>query len=236
MQTIQNSNPGNRYDIYRHIHKALRAMMADTLVRLGRFDSTDDDEAASLMAQVQSMCAFTESHLRHEDDHVHPAMEKACPGSAGITTAEHPEHAEACRQLSTLAARLPGASFGARAVLATQLYQQVGLFMAECLEHMLMEETTNNQVLWAAYSDAQLHALEMEIVATLTPAEHGMTLQWMIPAMTPHERLAMLDGVRGGAPVQVFIGMMEALREPLGARQWQQLADALGYESQLLAA
>jgi hypothetical protein len=188
------------------------------------------------MSQVQSLCTFTESHLQHEDNHVHPAMEKVQPGSAHAAATEHPQHVAECRQLSALADRVLIASGDARAALAHQLYHETSLFMAECLEHMHMEETENNQVLWAGYSDAQLFALEMEIVATLTPEEHGMTLQWMIPAMTPQERLAMLGGAQKGAPVQVFVAMMEGLRQYLGASQWQQLADGLGYESPLLAA
>ncbi|HEY1042611.1 MAG TPA: hypothetical protein VGE60_02000 [Telluria sp.] len=124
----------------------------------------------------------------------------------------------------------------ARIALAAKLYHAASLFMADSLHHMHMEETDNNAVLWAAYDDHQLFAIEMEIVSTLTPAEHGMTLEWMIPSMTPQERLGMLSGVQKGAPVQVFCGMMEALRQHLGARQWQQLADGLGYASPLLAA
>ena len=236
MQTVQHTQPARRHDIYSHIHKALRSLMADTVVRLGSLDSGDDQEVAALMAQVQALCTFTESHLQHEDAHVHPAMEKVQPGSASAAATEHPQHVAECRQLSAFANRVLNAAGDARAALAHQLYHEVSLFMAESLEHMHMEETGNNQVLWAGYSDAELFAIEMEIVATLTPAEHGMTLQWMIPAMTPQERLGMLGGAQKGAPVQVFIGMMEGLRQYLNARQWQQLADGLGYESPLLAA
>jgi hypothetical protein len=236
MQTVQDISTAKRHDIYSHIHKALRAFMADTMVRLGRFDGSDDTETAALVAQVKALCTFTESHLKHEDEHVHPAMEQASPGSTRAAATEHPQHVEECRRISALADRVLAAPAEARGALAAQLYHALCLFMAECLEHMHMEETDNNQVLWAAYSDAQLHAIEMGIVATLTPEEHGMTLQWMIPSMTPEERLGMLGGVKMGAPVQVFCAMMEALRQFLPARQWQQLADGLGYEAPLLAA
>lgn len=236
MQTVQHTQAVRRHDIYSHIHKALRAMMADTVVRLGSLDSFDDQEVADVMSQVQALCTFTESHLQHEDNHVHPAMEKVRPGSASTAATEHPQHVAECRQLVALSNRVLQSGGDARAALAAQLYHEVSLFMAESLEHMHMEETENNRVLWAGYSDQQLFALEMEIVATLTPAEHGMTLQWMIPSMTPQERLGMLGGAQKGVPVQVFVGMMEGLRQYLDAHQWQRLADGLGYESPLLAA
>lgn len=235
MQSIQH-HTSPRHDIYSHIHKALRALMADTMVRLGRLDCGDQQEVAELMAQVKALSSFTESHLKHEDVHVHPAMEAATPGSTHAAAGEHPEHVAACRRLSALADAILVAGAEARAVLAERLYHATCLFLAESLEHMHMEEAEYNPVLWAAYSDAQLMELQMQIVATLTPEEHGMSLQWMIPSMTPAERLGMVGGMKQGMPVQVFCATMEQLRAYLPARQWDQLADGLGYQSQPLAA
>jgi hypothetical protein len=141
-----------------------------------------------------------------------------------------------CRQLSALADEALAARGAERAGLAARLYHQLGLFMADSLHHMYLEETDNNAVLWASYSDMQLVGIEMAIVATLTPEEHGMSMRWMLPSLTPSERLELMAGMRHGAPVQVFCGMMEALRDFLDARQWQLLAEGLGYESQPLAA
>ena len=78
--------------------------------------------------------------------------------------------------------------------------------------------------------------LDMVLVATLTPEEHGMSMRWMLPSLTPSERLELMAGMRNGAPVQVFCAAMEALRDFLDARQWELLAGGLGYESQPLAA
>lgn len=235
MQSIQH-HTSPRHDIYSHIHKALRALMADTVVRLGRIDCADQQEVAELMAQVKALCTFTESHLHHEDVHVHPAMEAATPGSTHAAAGEHPDHVAECRRMADLADAVLTAGADARVVLAERLYHAVCLFMAESLEHMHMEEAEYNPVLWAAYSDAQLQALQMQIVATLTPEEHGMSLQWMLPSMTPAERLGMVGGMKQGMPVQVFCAMMEQLRAFLPARQWDQLTAGLGYQAQSLAA
>ena len=235
MQTVQNHS-NKRHDFYRNIHKCLRALIADTLVRLGKLDSNDEQECAAALAQVQSLCSFTEGHLQHEDLHVHPAMEAVTPGSTHAAASEHPHHVQECRQLSALAHEALAARGEQRADLVARLYHQLGLFMADSLHHMYMEETDNNAVLWASYSDMQLIGIEMAIVATLTPEEHGMSMRWMLPSLTPSERLELMSGMRNGAPVQVFCGMMEALRDFLDARQWQLLAEGLGYESQPLAA
>lgn len=235
MQTVQNHS-NKRHDFYRNIHKCLRALMADTLVRLGKLDSNDEQESAAVLSQVQAMCTFTESHLRHEDLHVHPAMEAVTPGSTHAAASEHPAHVAECRQLSALASEALAASGAQRAGIVARLYHHVSLFNAESLQHMYMEETDNNAVLWASYSDSQLLGIEMAIVASLTPEEHGMSMRWMLPFLTPPERLELMMGMRHGAPVQVFCATMEALREFLSVRQWDMLAEGLDYESQQLAA
>ena len=81
-----------RHNIYQVIHKALRAFMSQTLLKVGRMDVTDDGERSEAVAQLRGLLAICKTHLHHEDEFVHPALERARAGGAARTTADHHHH------------------------------------------------------------------------------------------------------------------------------------------------
>src|SRR6218665_2232569 len=81
-----------RMDMYAGIHKALRAFMADTLLGLGRMDVDDDLEFAQTCDRVMQLLALCRSHLHHENQFVHAAMEAFEPGASAAIEAEHAGH------------------------------------------------------------------------------------------------------------------------------------------------
>lgn len=230
-----NHIPLARFDIYHRIHKALRACMADTLLWVGRLDCADPRDVGAAMAQVRSIAVFCASHLDHEDDFVHPALEARQPGAARQTEHEHGHHAATCAHLAALADAVAAAHGAAVPAAAHQLYRALALFLADSIIHMDMEETDNNAVLWAGHSDDQLIAIEHAIVASLTDEERATTMRWMIPSMTPTERLALLDGVRQQAPAPVFAGTLAGMQPLLAANDWVKLCDGLGRAQRLAA-
>lgn len=213
----------NRYDIYAFIHKGLRAFMAHTLVRVGRLDPHDADEVAEVGAEVRALLDVCRSHLEHENDFVHAAMQARAPGSCAPAADEHEHHLEAIAALLQLLARVPGSTDGAQA-----LYRALSAFVAENFEHMQHEETEHNAVLWAHYRDEEIMDIEHRIVASLRPEESQVTMRWMLPHLTPAERAAMLGGMRQGAPAEAFDGMLSMIRPLLGGRDWRKLSLALG--------
>lgn len=221
------TNPAGPVDIYCRIHKALRACIGDTLQRLGRLDCDDTLEVVAVLAQVRGMASFCAGHLEHENRHVHPAMEARLPGSAKVAAGEHEHHASACRKIVALAAVAEQSRAADREALVARLYREVALFLADNLVHMHMEETDNNTILWATHTDDELVAIEQAIVASLSAQEKAMSMRWMIPALRPHERVALLETVRRGAPPQAFEAIMEGLKPLLLATDWSKLMAGL---------
>lgn len=213
-----------RMDIYVGIHKALRAMMLDTLQAVGRVDVDDPAETRTACERVQELADICVSHLGHENDFVHAAMEARRPGSSGRIAAEHVEHLAAIAGLRAAASALLAAGCGAtQAQTALRLYRQLALFVGENFAHMHVEETQHNQVLWSCYSDEELRALEGAIVASLPPAENRCIMRWMIPAMTPAERAELLAGVQAAAPAPVYAAVLDAVRPHLAHVDWVKL-------------
>lgn len=227
--------PFARFDIYHRIHKALRLCMTDTMLWVGRLDCADPRDVAAAMSQVRSIAAFCASHLDHENEFVHPALEARSPGSAQQTELEHAHHFEACARLGELADAVEAARAPASQALANQLYRELALFFAESVVHMDMEESSNNATLWASHADADLLAIEHAIIASLSDEERGVTMRWMIPALTPSERLAMVDGVRQQAPAHVFTAMLAGMQALLSQQDWLKLCDGLGCAEPLAA-
>lgn len=217
-----------RMDIYVGIHKALRAMMLDTLLAVGRIDVHDAAATRAVCDRVLALAALCASHLGHENDFIHPAMEARRPGSSGRVAGEHAEHLAAIAALREAVACLDTARHtAARTEAALRLYRALALFVGENFVHMHLEESQHNQVLWSCYSDDELRALEGAIVASLPPAENLCVLRWMVPAMTPDERAGLLGGLQMAVPATVFEAVLQALEPHLTPREWTRLMRAL---------
>ena len=232
-QTVRKLKPrpqpeSGRYDVYAQIHKGLRSFMADTLLRVGRLDAADELELAEGAAQLRGLLALCRAHLEHENDFMHTAMEARRPGSAAQAAGEHVHHLHSIESLEAELRALERSEGEARAAPALELYRSLALFVAENLEHMHYEETAHNEVLWEAYEDAELEAIERALVASVAPEEMAAVARWMLPAMTAPDRAARLAAMRTAMPPQAFAATLAMLKAQLSERDWYKLGAALG--------
>lgn len=217
-----------RHNAYAQIHKALRAMMGQALIAAGSTDWQDGEDCAQTLGALRMLLEVCAGHLGHENQFIHPAMEARQPGSAGQAQQEHEEHLRAIEKLRGQAALVELLSGEARVAAGEALYRQLAVFVAENYEHMHYEETHNNSVLWAAYSDQELMGIHQALVASLTPEEQALTLRWMLPHMSAQERADMLQGMRAHAPAAVFEANLALARQLLLPRDMAKLERALG--------
>jgi len=193
----------NRFDIYLHVHKGLRAFMVDVLTNVGRINAADPIEVAAAVAQVRSLLEICRAHLFTENQFVHSAMEARRRGSACTTATQHVQHEEAFEQLEARLRAIEMSSVSDLDARMLDLYHSLALFVAENFQHMYAEEHENNEALWALYSDAELHALHAEIMASLDPVKMVNFARWILPYVSHRERAAMLAGMQKAAPVPV---------------------------------
>ena len=217
-----------RMDMYASIHKALRAFMADTLLGLGRMDVEDDLEFAETCQRVMQLLDLCRSHLRHENNFVHAAMEARQPGSSQAVAGEHVEHEEAIAALADGVNHLIACAKPARAAATQALYRQLALFVAHNFEHMHEEETAHNRVLWQCYTDAELAGIHDALVATIPPQEMMLVARWMVPFMSPAERTAMLSEMQQHAPAPVLAAVLAQVQPHLTQSEWTKLTRSLG--------
>ena len=189
-----------RFDPYAAVHKGLRALMADTLLALGRTDASDAAALQATTERLLEMLEFCRSHAHHENEFLHPAIEARSPGTSSATVIDHTLHEQAIEQLKKAARQLPESPAEQRAAALLELYRGVALFVAHNLEHLHHEETTHNATLWAYYTDAQIEALHDELVASIEPEQSIFIMRWMLPAMNPAERAHLMRKLRATAP------------------------------------
>jgi hypothetical protein len=216
-----------RVDMYGGIHKALRAMMADTLLAVGRLDAEDDLEFAQVTERVMALLDACAAHLKHENEFVHAAIEARAPGASDRIAHEHGEHEKHIAGLGEDIAALRGCPAAARAQQVANLYSGLSLFIADNFQHMHVEETAHNAVLWARYTDAELMEIHERLVASIPPAEMMAFARWMVPFMNPAERAGMLGGMKQHAPAPAFQAVLDTVRPHLTDREWAKLARAL---------
>lgn len=218
-----------RVDMYTGIHKAMRALMADTLLAVGRMDVEDDLELAQVSERVLGLLDACASHLKHENEFVHAAIEARAPGASDLIGHEHEEHLKHIGRLAEGVAALRACPQPAlRGGLSQALYRELSLFVAENFQHMHVEETAHNAVLWARYTDAELVQIHDALVASIPPEEMMQVARWMVPFMNPQERVGLLSDIRAKAPAPAFDAILATVQPHLTQGEWAKLARALG--------
>jgi len=229
IQAVSAAQSSSRVDLYVGIHKAMRAMMADALLAVGRMDALDAVERNAVSARVLDLLDFCSAHLKHENQFVHTAIEARAPGASEAVAHDHVEHEANIARLKAVTEALRGATDAAGAnSAALGLYRDLALFVAENFQHMHTEETALNTVLWARYTDAELMGIHAALVGSIPPAELLRTMRWLVPYMNPGERTAMLAGMQAHAPAPAFVATMDTVRPHLTETEWAKLTRSLG--------
>lgn len=217
-----------RLNLYGGIHKALRYCMSHTLLQLGQADAADRKELGLALDQAHHLLELCTAHIEKENHYLHPALERAAPGSSGQIGGEHEAHEQTIaalyRQIDAVAAAAPAG----QPLLLETLYRRVALFVAENFEHMHYEETEHNAVLWAHYTDVELMQIHDAIVASIPPEVMMPLMRWMLPALNGTERVDLLQGMQAQAPAPAFAAVLDLARRTLDGAAWSRVRQALG--------
>jgi len=226
-ENVLSSKTSQRYNLYLPVHKALRGFMFNTVTRVGQADAEDECEFAQVVEQVRELLRACRDHLKHENEFVNPAMERAITQSSQQTREEHVYHAQAITALESSLNELITVPVAQRMSLIHSLYLQLTAFAAENLEHMLVEETDNHQVLIASYTDSELLQIKDSIVASISPEDNMLMMRWMLEYMNNAERILTLQGIKQHAPAPVLETVMELARNTLSQRDYFKLERAI---------
>lgn len=216
-----------RWDIYGPVHKGLRKAHGEMLIRLGSSDWAGEDQDA-LVADLRSHLAIAAKHLAHEDAHIHPALASRASECVEPLEDQHDHHRARFGLIEGLINALSVSDCRDRAHCGRALYLGFSELVAEDLAHMHHEETVVWPALCEHFTDAELKAMEMDIIAALSPGEVIGFMRLMIPAMSHPERVALLGGVKADAPAEAYAAVIESVEPDLDPAAWARLRSDLG--------
>ena len=101
-------------------------------------------------------------------------------------------------------------------------------FTSAYMVHQEFEELEVMPALSAAVSFDDLLAIDMAIIATISPEEMVYSATLMLPAMNVEDRVELVGGMREGMPPEVFAGVWGLIEGVLAVDDFRQLASRLG--------
>ncbi len=211
-QTVSTGAPARAtHDFYYAVHKGLRRAHGRLLDRIATCDTADRDALAGLAADIRHHLAMYRSHLEHENDHFHTALEARVPGATLTAAHEHDGHERGFAELLGLADALVTADAEGAPAALRALYRAYCLFMAHDHLHMDGEENVLMPILQAYFSDAELAGIEAGMVADIPPEQATWFMRMMLGAATPAERRGLLAEWQAAMPPEVFTGNINAV-------------------------
>lgn len=217
------------FDLYKNIHKAIRAELFGTTLRAGEIDPADGAGRVELAERVGNVATLLVAHAEHEDEHVQPHIVRHVPRLAHQIESDHAGIDARLPQLASLA----DAAAVARAGEASRrrlhdLYLELASFTSTYLAHQDLEERLVMPALSAAMPVPELLKVNEAIVSSIPPDEMARTLGIMLPALNVDDRTELLGGMQAGAPPEVFAGVVGLARSVLVPDDFDAVTARLG--------
>ena len=194
-------------DLYRDIHKGIRAELFAVTAEAGRLDPYDAAARVAVAAHVQAVVGILDAHAGHEDAAIQPVLENEFPALAARIGADHELLEGRTADLRIMADDVVDTPGRSQAAAVHQLYLQLAGFTSVYLGHQDFEERTVQPALAEAIGPQAVMGIHGAIVSSIPPDEMAASLAVMLPAMNIDGRAELLGGMQANAPRQVFEGI-----------------------------
>jgi hypothetical protein len=216
------------HDLYRDIHKALRAELFSVVTEAASLDPNHGLARAALASHVREIVGLLDDHAEHEDAAIQPVLERELPDLAERIAVDHQAfeaRTEALVAMAEDAAQLDAADAGHR---VHRVHLAVASFTSAYLEHQDVEERVIMPALEEAVGGEAVVGIHQEILASIPPEDMVRSLAVMLPAMNIEGRTELLGGMREGAPAEVFEGVWGRTGSVLEPADFAAVAARLG--------
>lgn len=217
-----------RYNSFGKIHKALRALLYDTALKLQQTDFTDKEAGEKLFVQIEQVVLLFESHAHNEDHFFNEPLEEVNKEVAILFEKEHEEdHRLAIILKKTIKDWRAANTISERSMAGDNLFYAFNEFIAFNLYHMNKEETLLNQVLWDTYTDDQIKITEQQIIQNTSPEKMIVYALWMIRGINAKEMTHWMRELSMMAPKPLYQQLYTMAKQEWGALRWKEIDEAL---------
>ncbi|HEY6533624.1 MAG TPA: hemerythrin domain-containing protein, partial [Acidimicrobiales bacterium] len=173
--------PAVAIDLYRDIHKGIRAELFGTTLQAGDLDPSDRAARVALAGRVDALVNLLHTHAEHEDTHVQPAIEKVLPDAAARIVGDHDLLDRRIGDIHEMSVAF-GATAGAQLrSVGQELYLELASFTSAYLEHQNLEERVVMPALAGALGPEAVLGIHVAIISSIPPADMAASLAIMIP-------------------------------------------------------
>ena len=217
-----------RISMYRPIHKAMRHPLFSASHQVGATDFADDAVTAETLETIDALIFALREHRGHEDASVHPPLERRAPGVTARFAEDHEEDEELSAEIEQLAAQIRSGGGSQRVALGIRLHERLNAYIGIYLGHLYREETELQQVPWDNFTDDELLAIDMEIVASIPPDRMAYWLKVMCSSFGPDDIIPILGGIKGGAPPEFAQFALKLAEDTLPPGIWTKVQASIG--------
>jgi hypothetical protein len=215
-------------DLYRDIHKGIRAVLGELVVQAGSTDPDDRAGRVALALAVADAVELLESHAHHEDEAIGPVLESHLPDLAARIARDHEAFDGRTAYLVAFADAFADVAPVEARRLGHHLYLDLAGFTSAYLAHQDVEEREVMPALEATIGIEATAEIHRRIVGSIPPDEMARSLAVMLPAMQIDDRAELLGGMQAGAPPEVFAGVWGLAGSVLTPEAHARLALRLG--------
>jgi hypothetical protein len=205
------------FDLYRDIHKGIRAELFDVTLASGRIDPSCRADRAALAGHVLSVGQVLEMHAHHEDVNLEPVLLEHAPSLAEQIDRDHHVLDARFGFVTELAQSTVDAAAADQRRLMHLLYLELSGFTSAYLAHQSVEERVVMPALERAVGVDAVVGLHVSIVSAIAPEQMARSLAFMLPAMNIDDRTELLTGMKKTAPKEAFeavTGLAKSVLEP----------------------
>ncbi len=217
-----------RYAIYRPIHKAMRHILFSTSQKVGLADFGDDADVTETLEAVDRMISLLHEHRDNEDKYLHPPAEQKIPGITAKFEEDHEQDIALSKEIQSITGEIRNASGAERLSLGIKLHERMNDYIGIYLGHLYREETTMQQALWDNFTDEELIAIEMEIVANVPPPVMADFIKEFCSTYSANEIAPILGNIKANAPPEFAAFALQTAEQNLPPRSWAKVKASLG--------
>jgi len=194
-------------DLYRDIHKGIRAELFALVSSSASLDPADGAGRCALAAHVRDTYEVLEMHAEHEDVTIQPHLESELLHLAEQVAADHVDFEARFAGIADLATAAAEAAVADQRRLVHLLHLDLAAFTGSYLAHQDLEERQIMPALEAAIGFEAVLGIHQQIIESIPPDVMARSLAFMLPAMNVDDRTELLGGMQAGAPAEVFDGV-----------------------------
>lgn len=186
-----------RFNLFKSVHKGLRALLADTLMQLQRTDFLIETQANVAFERIKLVLLLMHRHTKWEDDIVFQKLGANALSMTGYFTNQHYHTDALTLNMDILICGFEEAkNLTEKEAISNNLLDAFVEFTAYNFNHMTMEEQLINPLLWHTFTDMELQEMQMQHLNSSTSKTEQTFMHWMLLHNTNRELAIWMNGMK----------------------------------------